>query len=512
MEDKPGEGIEVVLVLHACANTAPEPWYPSVQGATLPIARPVLDAILDELRLAGLVQLTDWVAGRGQGYTLTAAGNAAMHGPPVPLQMHQPGPEHTQQRLAGNNLRDDQLSTWQRGEEVREALLSPAIPKVTNLLIVLNLIVFGYGLLLAVENNVPLHAFFVGMGQGVENIIHETGGITRPDIEPGQQWWRLLSACFVHFGLLHLGVNMYSLYAVGPLLERMWGRWRYLVLYLLTGIGGSSAMVMFTDDRPRPFLGGGASGALWGLMASMAAWVVLNRSFLPKDLYRTWMRQLGIVFLLNVVITYSIPGLSAAAHFGGGAVGLVLAFPLEHIRHGKGWQRLLSGLALVAVLPAAVLLVAASFSDQETGTSLTPQEEGVRRKFVVPLWLADELASKLYQQQAHNILHQDKALVQEDKTLRQAIKEFRAAEGELNGLAGQLAQAGPFPPGRLRKAVEAAQEYLERNAAFFGTLARALEQPQTWTPPKRQELKETWRQGQELRRQWSRSPLFQAKP
>src|SRR5262249_22904687 len=144
--------------------------------------------------------------------------------------------------------------------------------------------------------------------------------------------------CFVHIGLLHLGVNMYSLYVVGPLLERMWGTWRYLLLYLITGLAGSTAVVIW----PKPVPTAGASGALWGLMASMVSWVLLNRRFLPGQLAATWLRQLAFIFLINVAITFGVPNISIAGHFGGGIAGLVVAAPLEFVRYGRGWQRLAS--------------------------------------------------------------------------------------------------------------------------------------------------------------------------
>ncbi len=495
MEEQSAEGMAVVI-LQACARMAPEPWYPSLQGASLPLARPDLDALLDELRMAGLVHLTDWVAGRGQGYTLTAAGTAAIQGGLEAGLAQAAGPVSGQPE--NTDLRAERLSSWRRGEEVREALTAPAVSKVTNLIIVLNLIVFGVGLVRTLQNNMPIEAFLAGGGQAVGEIIHNTGGIRPTDINPGGQWWRLLTSCFVHFGLLHLGVNMYSLYIVGPLLERMWGRWRFLALYLLAGIGGSSAMVMFAD-HPQ-LLGGGASGALWGLMASMGAWVVLNRAFLPEALYRSWLRQLMFVLLLNVVLTYSIPGISASAHFGGGTVGLILSFPLEFIVYGKGWQRLASWLALLAMPAVAALLVAASFSDFKDLSPLTPAEQKMRDQYLPPLQQADEFALDLHFQLARHVLDKDqKALAQEAPKRPEYSFLFQNGQRKCQKTAALLASAEP-PSARGQEALLAAQQYLEKNAEFYGELTTALEQPESWTPAKRTEFKEMWRKIQELRR------------
>src|SRR5207237_7116674 len=86
-------------------------------------------------------------------------------------------------------------------------------------------------------------------------------------------WFRLLTCCFVHFGLLHLAVNMYSLYVLGRIQEGMWGRLRYLALYLIAGVGGSCAMVI---NNPSTY-GAGASGSIFGLMSSLATCIFLNR-------------------------------------------------------------------------------------------------------------------------------------------------------------------------------------------------------------------------------------------
>ena len=88
------------------------------------------------------------------------------------------------------------------------------------------------------------------------------------------EWWRVLSCCFVHIGLLHLVMNMFMLFWIGPLLERMWGPWRFLLIYLISGVGGSFAVLGATPE----VLVAGASGTIWGIMTSMAAWVVLNRA------------------------------------------------------------------------------------------------------------------------------------------------------------------------------------------------------------------------------------------
>src|SRR5205823_6228758 len=103
------------------------------------------------------------------------------------------------------------------------------------------------------------------------HVFSASGGLRAADILGRHQWWRLLTCCFVHIGFAHLAVNMFALYNVGPILERLWGSARFLMLYLISGVCGSSVMVLANLHE----LGGGgagASGALWGVLGSFGAW------------------------------------------------------------------------------------------------------------------------------------------------------------------------------------------------------------------------------------------------
>src|SRR5205823_10505144 len=121
------------------------------------------------------------------------------------------------------------------------------LPWVTFTLLFLNVTVFLLGLVLSVQARVPVNEYLYGSNNPkVLALLHNLGAVQIGDIVPGgdkRHWWRLLGCTFLHFGLLHLGANMYSLYAIGPLLERLWGSGRFLALYLIAGLGGSCAMV-----------------------------------------------------------------------------------------------------------------------------------------------------------------------------------------------------------------------------------------------------------------------------
>jgi membrane associated rhomboid family serine protease len=160
------------------------------------------------------------------------------------------------------------------------------------------------------------------------------------------EYWRLVTAMFVHYGIWHLLANMLALGVIGAGLEAVFSRWRYLTLYFVAGLGGSTAVYLFDN----PFsLNVGASGAIFGLFG---AYLVVARH--AKLDYRPMLMVIGI----NVVATFAIPGISKLAHFGGLATGIVAAVIIVYAPKGKNRVPLqIAGLgAMVAVMIVLILL------------------------------------------------------------------------------------------------------------------------------------------------------------
>jgi len=456
------------MILRECAAAGAQPWYPSAYAQQTGLPRDALDASLDELRLGGLIRLTDWVQGSGQGYVLTPEGKEVVQSPRLLGRLRANGvPARPTPPLTKPGVREGHTTPWERGEDVRAALLSTDTPKVTLVLLFLNLLVFAYGYVLAVQDQVSFTDYIGGSSPRVLEILHRTGSLARLDIVVHNQWWRLLSLCFVHIGLLHLAVNMYTLYVIGPLLERMWGSWRFLVLYLISGLVGSCCMVVFSSGN-----GAGASGALWGVMASMATWVFLNRHHLPGSLVATWKRQLLIVFLLNVFITYSFPIISKAGHFGGGAAGLLVAVPMQYLRYGRGWVRCLAAAGMVAV--PVVALAAVEYK-------IKPERE---REQVEMTYLPRAMrvcgAEKRFCRQYVNSL---KPVAERRKEANALLvgKAARDLDKHIKEAADFLASAPSFSDPVAAEAMEAAQQYLETAARFYDSLQRSLAPQGNWT-------------------------------
>jgi membrane associated rhomboid family serine protease len=165
----------------------------------------------------------------------------------------------------------------------------------------------------------------------------------QPDaIGNGGEWWRLITAAFLHAGLLHLGSNMLALWTIGQPIEQMLGRNRFLGLYLLSALGGSVASYYFSSVMTQSV---GASGAIFGLLT---AFIVVGR--------RAGYDVTNAIFLLvlNIAIGFT-PGIDWHAHFGGGVVGAATCYTM--IGGQRGRQRSESQVTIGITLIIVVMLV-----------------------------------------------------------------------------------------------------------------------------------------------------------
>jgi len=168
------------------------------------------------------------------------------------------------------------------------------------------------------------------------------------DVHQRGRYWELITSAFLHVGFLHIGSNMIALIVIGPALEAMLGRWRFLAVYLLSAIGGSVAVYCFGNPF-NPVVG--ASGAIFGLFG--VALVLVRR--LGLDL-----QWLAGIIVLNFVLTFSISGISKLGHIGGFVTGLLAAVAIGGLPRHRGRvppERQVLGLGAVAVL--LVVLIAA---------------------------------------------------------------------------------------------------------------------------------------------------------
>lgn len=131
--------------------------------------------------------------------------------------------------------------------------------------------------------------------------------------------WRLVTSMFLHGGYIHLAINSYSLYIIGPQVERSFGHWRFLAVYFLSGLAGSVASFALS-----PYRSIGASGALFGLVGALIPLLYLNRKILANT--QKHINNLIMVIVLNLVVGFTASGIDNWAHIGGLLGGLSLAW------------------------------------------------------------------------------------------------------------------------------------------------------------------------------------------
>lgn len=139
------------------------------------------------------------------------------------------------------------------------------------------------------------------------------------------EWWRLGSALFLHFGLLHLVLNMCALWDSGRWVERMYGRARFTFLYFVAGLNGNLLSLVAQSGKA---VSGGASGAIFGLYGALISYLWLERSRIQPGEFR-WLFRAAIIFaVLSIALGLLIPGIDNAAHIGGLATGLLMGVVL----------------------------------------------------------------------------------------------------------------------------------------------------------------------------------------
>jgi len=138
------------------------------------------------------------------------------------------------------------------------------------------------------------------------------------------EWWRLFSAMFLHGGITHIAMNMFSLYLVGRSAEMYFNTKSYISIYLFSGIiGGLVSLYMHPAS-----VGVGASGAIFGIFGALAGFFLANRDKIAEH-SKAFMKDFGMVIGINLVIGFSIPSVDVSAHVGGLVVGFIGGFILS---------------------------------------------------------------------------------------------------------------------------------------------------------------------------------------
>ena len=236
--------------------------------------------------------------------------------------------------------------------------------KFTIIFLVANIFVF---LLMWQTSGIP----FSVLGPLPNEVLIPFGAKLNYFIQVNHQWWRFVTPMFLHVNLLHLMVNMYSLWIVGPYVEKLYGSAKFVVFWVLTGVAG--VVASYLTVRPGMSVGpvarfifktaddpsAGASGALFGLVGVLFVFGIKFRRELPEGFKRAFGTGMLPIILINLFIGYLGRGfIDNAAHLGGLLSGALLALVVDYRRPGER-----SGIAVTwrVLQIAAIALVAVSF-------------------------------------------------------------------------------------------------------------------------------------------------------
>lgn len=178
--------------------------------------------------------------------------------------------------------------------------------------------------------------------------VHINWGSNYTPLTLSGDWWRLVSNIFLHFGIIHLAMNMYCLYTVGVYLEPMLGKVKYTTAYLCTGVLASIASLWWHKEGVNS---AGASGAIFGLYGLFLA--LLTTSLIPKQVRQSLLQSIGIFVAYNLLYGMK-SGVDNAAHVGGLVSGFIIGY-----LYAYGIKKEKLGTTLKWIAPAVIIITVA---------------------------------------------------------------------------------------------------------------------------------------------------------
>jgi len=215
----------------------------------------------------------------------------------------------------GPRLEQEPVPTWSRPNNMQRQVIRTRFwmsqnPRfVTNILIAINVAI--YLVLAFLSKNIV---------EISPNVLVTAGAQYNALVAQGE-FWRIFTAMFLHFSILHIGLNMLSLFLIGGVVEVFFGKWRYLLIYLGSGIVGG----IFTYFvMPPETLAAGASGAIFGVFGALGVFYIVTRQALCR--YGAWAITHCLFWLgLNLVFGFSNPGIGVWDHIAGLVAGMIIA-------------------------------------------------------------------------------------------------------------------------------------------------------------------------------------------
>ena len=197
----------------------------------------------------------------------------------------------------------------ERKSKKMEKIFSSKKPIVTNAIIVLCIMMF------------------IISGFGFDTYTLGKYGANSSILVKGGEYYRLFSYMFLHAGFIHILLNMYSLYIVGPQVENFFGKWKYILIYLFSGISGGLLSIAFNGNT----ISVGASGAIFGLFGALIYFGYNYRGYIGTIIRS----QIVPIVIYNLLMGFFIPGIDVSGHVGGLLGGLIVSNMLGTIENKK---------------------------------------------------------------------------------------------------------------------------------------------------------------------------------
>lgn len=245
-------------------------------------------------------------------------------------------------------------------EEIRQHFIDtvrslPSRPAMTILITIANVAVFAWMVASGVDYLAP---------DG--NTLISWGADFGPRTMNGE-WWRMGTCLFLHFGIVHLGMNMLVLWGLGRLTERLVGSVGFAIAYLISGIAGSIVSLTWNPQG----ISAGASGAVFGVAGILLGFVLLRRDTIPAQVRNQLLLSMAKFLLLNSVIGFSVARVDMAAHTGGflaGVIcGLILSQPISlTMRVRRKFRNLSLLITAAALVPIGIMALPPAPTDIES--------------------------------------------------------------------------------------------------------------------------------------------------
>lgn len=201
--------------------------------------------------------------------------------------------------------------------EKREKIMKTKKPIITLSLIIINVIIF-----------ILMYAF--GKGSLDNETLVNFGANYLPLTKSGE-YYRLITSAFIHIGLTHLVLNMYSLYIIGSSIEYFYGKLKYIIIYLFSALIGSLFTVVLSSSNT---LAAGASGAIFGLLGAMLYFGYHYRGYIGNSI----ISQIIPIILVNIFFGLITPGIGNAAHIGGLIGGYIISMAVGFDKDNNSYK------------------------------------------------------------------------------------------------------------------------------------------------------------------------------